>query len=203
MIKLYHSPRTRSVRILWLLEELGTPYELVTLNFTPEELKSATYLKVNPVGKLPAIQDGELTMFESGAILEYILERYGKGHLAPPPGTPLRGTFLQWVHFAEATALPPVSDIVRHTLTLPEEQRIPAVALEASGRAASVLKALEQVLAGKTYLLGDRFSAADIMMGYSLALMKWFGILGEGYPNLTGYMDRLEQRPAFQKALAS
>ncbi len=95
MIKLYHSPRTRSVRIYWLLEEPGLPYELKTVDFTPETLKSSEYLQVNPLGKVPSIQDNGLTMFESGAILEYILEKYGKGRLAPAPGAPARGPFLQ------------------------------------------------------------------------------------------------------------
>ena len=90
MIALYHSPRTRSVRVLWLLEELGLPYELHTLAFSPDSLKGADYLKINPLGKVPTITDGALTMFESGAIVEYLLERYGDGRLAPKVGTPAR-----------------------------------------------------------------------------------------------------------------
>src|SRR2546426_544189 len=123
MIKLYHSPRTRSVRIYWLLEELGMPYQVVPIAFTPETLKSPEYLKVNPLGKVPSIQDGDLTM-------------------------------------------------------------------------------IEPALAGKSYLLGDEFSAADIMLGYALLLMKWFGLLGDATPNASAYLARLEQRPALQKALA-
>src|SRR5213075_2654785 len=88
MIALYHSPRTRSVRVLWLLEQLGIPYELRTMAFTPETLKGPEYAKVNPLGKVPSIQDGTLTMFESGAIVEYLVERYGDGRLAPPVGSP-------------------------------------------------------------------------------------------------------------------
>jgi glutathione S-transferase len=202
MIKLYHCPRTRSVRIYWLLEELGVPYELVPIDFTPESLKSPEYLKVNPLGKVPSIQDGELTMFESGAILEYILEKYGKGRLAPAPGTPARGPFLQWVHFAEATALPPLTEIAQHTLFKPEAERIPAVVTDARKRAAVILAVLEQTLAGKPYLLGAEFSAADIMMAYGLLLMKWFGVLSSAYPNVVAYLERLEQRPALQKALS-
>lgn len=202
MLKLYHSPRTRSVRIYWLLEELGVPYELETLAFTPQALKAAEYLKVHPLGKLPAIQDGDLIMFESGAILEYLIEKYGHGRLAPAPGSPARGAFLQWVHFAEATAMPPLSDIAQHKLFKPEAERVPAVVADAQARVATVLAALEQTLAGKQYLLGGEFSAADIMMGYSLLLVKWFGLLTPEYPNVTSYMARLEQRPALQKALS-
>ncbi len=201
MLKLYHSPRTRSVRIYWLLEELAVPYELETLAFTLETLKAAAYLKVHPLGKLPAIQDGDLIMFESGAILEYILEKYGNGRLAPAPGSPDRGAFLQWVHFAEATATPPLSDIAQHMLFKPEAERIPAVVADGQARVAAVLAALEQTLAGKQYLLGSEFTAADIMMGYSLLLVKWFGLLTPEYPNATAYLARLEQRPALRKAL--
>ena len=201
MLRLYHSPRTRSVRIYWLLEELGVPYELETLAFTPETLKAAAYLKVHPLGKLPALQDGDLIVFESGAILEYVLERYGKGRLAPAPGSPARGAFLQWVHFAEATAMPPLSDIAQHMLFKPEAERVAAVVADGQARVAAVVAALEQTLTGKEYLLGSEFSAADIMMGYSLLLVKWFGLLTPEYRNATAYLARLEQRPALQKAL--
>jgi glutathione S-transferase len=203
MIALYHSPRTRSVRVLWLLEELGIPYELRTMAFTPETLKGPEYAKVNPLGKVPSIQDGELTMFESGAIVEYLVERYGQGRLAPPVGSPARGTYLQWIHFAEATCLPPLSDLAQHTMFKPEAERIPAIVPDAHARAGTWLAALEPALSGKQYLLGDTFSAADVMMGYGLLLTKWFGLLGEQYPNLSAYLARLEQRPALQKALSS
>ncbi len=201
MLKLYHSPRTRSVRIYWLLEELGVPYELETLAFTPETLKTAAYLKVHPLGKLPAIQDGDVAMFESGAILEYILEKYGDDRLAPAPGSPARGAFLQWVHFAEATAMPPLADIAQHMLFKPEAERIPAVVADGQARIAAVLAALANALTGKPYLLGSEFTGADIMMGYSLLLVKWFGLLTPEHPNVTAYLARLEQRPALQKAL--
>jgi glutathione S-transferase len=200
MIKLYHSALTRSVRIYWLLEELGLPYDLETVAFTPP---FTPFSQRTPFGKVPVIQDGDLTMFESGAILEYVLERYGEGRLAPAPGTPLRGPFLQWVHFAEATAMPPLGDLVRHTIFKPEAERIPAVVADARIRAAAVLKVLEHALTGKDYLLGSEFSAADIMMGYTLQSARWFGLLTEGYPNISAYMARLETRPAFQRAFGS
>ena len=103
-MKLYHSPRTRSVRIYWLLEELGVPYELEVVDFTLPVSPPRPFAQRSPFGKFPAFVDGDVAMFESGAILEYVLERYGKGRLAPAPGTPQRAAFLQWVHFAEATA---------------------------------------------------------------------------------------------------
>lgn len=202
MITLYHSPRSRSVRVFWLLEELGLPYELKTVEFTPESLKGPEYLKVHPLGKVPALQDDGVTMFESGAIVEYLLEKYGKGRLAPAPGTTARAPFLQWVHFGEATALPPLADIVQHTFLRPEAERIPAIADDGRARMEGVLGVLDKSLAGKQYLLGDEFTAADVMVGYALYLAKMLGLLSDKHPNLLAYMGRLEKRPAFQKATA-
>jgi len=203
MITLYHSPRTRSVRVLWLLEELGIPYELRTLAFTPDSLKSPEYTKLNPLGKVPSITDGDLTLFESGAIVEYLVERYGDGRLAPKPGTIERGHYFQWIHFAEATCLPPLSDLAQHSMFKPEADRIAALIPDAQARVATWLAALEPALAGKHYLLGSQFSAADVMMGYGLLLTKWFGLLGDRHANLTAYLARLEERPALRKALNS
>ena len=199
MITLYHSPLLRSTRIYWLLEELGLPFRVETIVQT--SMKSPEYLKVHPLGKIPAIQDGDLTMFESGAILEYILEKYGNGRLAPAPGTAARPLFLQWVHFAEATALPPIADFIDHTFFRPEAERVPAVVVYSRTRAAAVLGMLEQTLAGKQYLLGAEFTAADIMMGITLLGAKWHALLSDAYPNVLTYIERLERRPALQKAL--
>jgi glutathione S-transferase len=110
MIKLYFAPRTRAVRIAWLLEELGLPYELVRGEFLPPAKRF--FSQTTPSGKYPTIEDGDVTMCESGAIVEYILERYGDGRLAPAPGTPQRAAFLQWLHFAESTAFPPLGIVV-------------------------------------------------------------------------------------------
>ena len=203
MVTLYHSPRTRSVRVLWLLEELGLPYELQTLAFSPDSLKAPAYIKVHPLGKVPSIRDDGLTMFESGAIVEYLVERYGNGRLAPKIGAPERGPYLQWLHFAESTCLPPLSDFAQHSIFKPEAERIAALIPDAQMRIAAWLDALESALAGKQYLLGSEFSAADVMMGYGLLLTKWFGVLGPKYPNLGAYLERLERRPALQKALAA
>ena len=114
MIKLYYAPRTRSVRIVWLLEELGLPYTLERVEFQPPARDF--FVQKTPLGKLPTIEDGDVVMGESGAIVEYILERYGNGRLAPPIGSPLRPRFLQWLHFAESTAFPPLGIVVWLTL---------------------------------------------------------------------------------------
>jgi glutathione S-transferase len=199
MVKLYHAPLTRSIRIYWLLEELGVPYELLLVKFAPGKLPFA---QAAPYGKVPAIEDGDVVMFESGAILEYLLEKYGKGRLAPAPGMTGRAAFLQWVYFSEATALPPIGDIVRHTLFKPEPERIPAVVEDARGRLGATLAVVEKALDGKPYLLGADFSAADIMMGVTLYIARRLSSLEDRFKNLGAYLGRLEERPAFRKALS-
>src|SRR5262249_21586609 len=159
---LYHSPRTRSVRIYWLLEELGVPYQLEEVTFTPP---TKPFAQSSPYGKLPALEDGDVTMFESGAILEYILERYGQGRLSPPPGTPARAAFLQWVHFAEGTAFPPLGSLAWHTRFKKDADSIPGVIADLRAKADAALEVLERELGGKDYVLGADFSGADIMIG--------------------------------------
>jgi glutathione S-transferase len=198
MIALYFAPRTRSIRVRWLLEELGLPYELRRVAFN---VPQRAFSQDTPLGKLPVIEDGEVVICESGAIIEYILERYGNGRLAPPIGSPLRGEFLQWMHFAEGTAFPPLGVIIWHTLYLGDAERIPSVIESARERAHAALAFVERALAGRQYLLGSEFSAADIMVGFTVGVVRLFGMLDERYPNLTQYMNRLETRPAYQASV--
>src|SRR5437879_5582610 len=149
MLKLYHAPLTRSARIVWLLEELGVPYELETVPFMPP---ASGFAQATPLGKFPVLQDDDCTICESGAILEYVIERYGGGRLAPRPDSPLRGPYLQWIHFAEATAMPPLGDIARHTLFKPEHERLQAVIDDAALRVHAVLAVLERELGDRSYL---------------------------------------------------
>lgn len=200
MIRLYHAQLTRSIRIVWLLEELGIPYELVTVPFKPPR---RSFEQDTPTGKFPALEDDGLVLSESGAILEYLIERYGEGRLAPPLGSGDRGPYLQWVHFAEATAFPPVGDVARHTMFLPEEERIPQVAADGRERAGNALAVIERALAGRKYLVGEDLSGADVMMGYFLMAARMLGLLGADHPNVAAYWERLAARPAFQKALSA
>lgn len=203
MIKLYHAPMTRSVRVRWLLEELGLEYELVTLDFFGGDLKKPAFLSKNPLGRVPAIEDGDVVMFESGAIVEYLLEKYGKGRLAPAPGTPKRPEFLQWVHWSEATAMPPVSEFFQNSMIKPEDKRIPQVVPEAVEKIGEWLAVLDRHLAGRDYLLGDDFSAADIMLAYTIGGANFAGLLDHRFPNVQAYQARLSERPAGQKASAA
>ncbi|MDE2691429.1 MAG: glutathione S-transferase family protein [Acidobacteriota bacterium] len=207
MITIYHVPRTRSARIIWLCEELGLPYEVVPVDFSPEYRKSAEWRRLNPIGKVPAMTDSDaegnrFTMIESGAMVHYILERYDEGALEPPPGTPESALLLQWSWFAEASLARPLGDMVHHRILKPEPERIPAVVEDGRARAEICLDAVEAALDGRDYLLGSELTAADIMMGYSLALAQRLGVLDERYPNVVAYMGRLESRPAFQIAFA-
>jgi glutathione S-transferase len=201
MIKLYFAPRTRSIRILWLLEELGLPYELVRAEFKPPSRNF--FVQETPTGKFPTIEDGDVVMFESGAIVEYLLERYGRGRLAPPPGSRERAPFLQWLHFAESTAFPPLGILVWLTLYRPDAGAHATLIDDTRARAAAGLDVVERQLARTPYLVGDDFTAADIMMGFTLVAARLLGPLDDRYPALNAYLARLESRPAFQKAIAA
>ena len=198
MITLVHVPFSRSLRVRWLLEELGLPYRLETRGF--RELKTPEHLALHPLGKVPALVDGDVVLFESGAILQHLLERYGEGRLEPKPGTRERSLYWQWFHYAEASVTPPLGLIVRHTLLLPEAERIPAVAEQARAQAAQMLAPVERALEGRSWLLPEP-SAADVMMGYSVKLASLLGVLGAS-PNLTAYLARCEERPAYRRAVA-
>ena len=195
MIVLYFAPRTRSIRVRWLLEELGLPYVLRRVTFKPPQEK--VFAQDTPLGRLPVIEDGEMTMCESGAIIEYVLERYGNGRLAPPIGSPLRGEFLQWMYFAEASAFPPLGVIVRHALYKGDADKVAGAISDARERARTALDFVERALDGKDYLLGGEFSAADVMMGFTLMAARALGVLDQAYPRLGQYLARLEARPAF------
>ena len=199
MIRLYHAPRTRSVRVRWLLEELGVPYELKRVDFT---VPTRMFVQATPSGKIPVVEDGDVTIFESGAILEYLLERYGAGRLAPPIGSPLRGEFLQWMHYAEGTAAPPLSVILWHAFYRGDAGEFPSLIDAWRERAHDGLSVLERALAGKDYLLGADFSAADIMVGFTMGAARVLGVLDDRLPALAAYLARLEARPAFQRASA-
>ncbi len=199
-MKLYFAPRTRSIRIVWLLEELGLPYELERVEFAPPAKRF--FNQKTPYGRLPTLEDGEVVMCESGAIVEYILERYGEGRLAPAIGTPARARFLQWLHFAESSAFPPIGIVVWLSLYRSDAAEHPELLEDARSRATMGLDFLVEQLGDDTYLLGEEFSAADIMMGFTLEAATLLGLLGDEYPSLQAYLERLRARPAFQKAAA-
>ena len=200
MIEIYHVPGTRSVRVIWLCEELGVPYEKIPVDFSSEFRASAQWRSLNPVGKLPVMRDGGMTIFESGAMVEYILDKYGEGRLRPAPGTSESGIYLQWCWFAEATFARPLGEMVNHRRAFSEDQQVAAVLEEMADRARLCIAALDQALESQQYLCGHDFTAADIMTGYSLMLARRFELMGETHPNVSAYWLRLSARPAFEKA---
>jgi glutathione S-transferase len=202
MITIYHAPASRSARVRWLLEELGVEYRLETLSLRDGSMQTPAYLAKNPLGKVPTVEDAGVVIYESGAIVEYLLERHGRGRLAPPPGSPERPAFLQWLHWSEATLMRPLGDIVQHSLLRPEAERIPAVVADASKQLGRLLDVVEKELAGREHLLPSGFSAADVMLGYALQLARLIGQLPPDRPRVAAYLDRLAARPAFQKAFA-
>jgi len=200
MLTLYFAPRTRSVRIAWLLEELELPYRLERGEFVPP--KQRFFAQATPTGRFPTIVDGDVTLCESGAIVEYILERYGHGRLAPAPDSPDRPIYLQWLHYAESSAFPPVGIIVWLLRYRGGEDGEDGLLEDARARAASALSFIECEIGEGAHLVGDAFTAADIMMGFSLLAARSVGVLDDRFPRLTAYLDRLMQRPAFQTVAA-
>jgi glutathione S-transferase len=199
VLKLYYAPRTRAIRIRWLLEELELPHELERVEFRPQK---TTFAQATPFGRFPVLVDGALVIGESGAILEYILEQYGAGRLAPGTGAPRRGEFLQWVHFAEGTAFAPLGVLIWHGIYRGDADRIPDAIDSARDRARSALEVVEQHLVTRDYLLGPEFSAADIMLGFTLVAAQVVGVLDLRFPATISYLARISARPAFQRATA-
>lgn len=202
MITVHHSRRARSVRVIWLLEELGIPYQVQPLEFSYDARHTPAYLAMHPLGQVPVIQDGELTLFESGAIVEYILERYGEGRLAPAIGSPARPKYLQWFHYGEASLARCISDIVRNRFGEPEAERVPAALGPIRRRTHDALAVVERALQGREYILGTEFSAADIMVSYGITMLKVIGEFPNDVPEAAGYLGRLKQRPGYQRAWA-
>ncbi len=198
MIVVHHLNNSRSQRILWLLEELGVPYEIKfyqrdgVTNLAPPELKG-----VHPLGKSPVITDGAVTIAESGAIVDYIIRKYGHGKLAPAPDAADYETYLEWLHYAEGSAMLPLM-LLLYTMRLgeagaPLKDRI-------DGEIDNHLAYVNQALEGRPYLLGEAFTGADVQMSFVGEVGRAFGRLGN-YPNIAAWVDRLHERPAFKTAL--
>ena len=200
MMKLYYAPLTRAVRILWLLEELGLPFELERFAFEPPT--DRFFSQKTPTGKFPTLVDGDITLCESGAIVEYILERYGDGRLAPAIGTPERAAYLQWLHYAEGTAFPPLGIITWLTRYRNQAEEHAVLLEDARARAAAGFAFLEEGLGEGPFLAGEDFTAADIMMGFTVIAGQALGVIDDRFPGLLAYAQRLASRPALQKLLA-
>lgn len=198
MIRLHHIPGTRSMRVLWLLEELGLPYDLRQWSLIDGGLRSAEFLALSPAGRVPALEIDGRTIFESGAIVQYLTER--EGRLAPRPGDPERADFLEWVSFAETQAATLQALNIQHIFLRPEVARsIPLMKLDTK-RLAMTARALEGHLTGRETLLDSGFSAADCMLGFNTDAVFRF-LPAADYPALAAYHDRMMARPALQRAI--
>ena len=202
-MKIYHVKGTRSIRVIWLCEELEVPCEVETVDFSPAFRSTPAWRAKSPTGKVPVLEDGDLTMFESGAMVQYVLDRYGNGRLQPEAGSAASALCLQWSWFAEATFARPLGDIIHHTVFKPEAERIPAVVVDARARALTCLDAVDATVASTQFLLGDEFTAADIMMGYTLMLARRVNVLEDDHPHASAYFERLAARPGYRKATSA
>ena len=198
MIKIYHVPGTRSLRVIWACEELKIPYEIEEIPFTPEFRESPEYRKINPVGKVPAMIDGDLTLFESGAMVQYLLDRYGEGKLQPKPGTPEYAIYMQWSWFAEATFARPIGEIANHYRAFGKSGVSEEALEEMRARSRLCLKAVDVEIAGKDYIMGE-FSGADIMLGYSIFICERLAP-DPDCKNAAAYWARLQEREACKVA---
>lgn len=205
MIEIYHVPNTRGIRPIWLCAELEIAYTVIDVDFSASYRSSPEWRQMNPVGKVPVLVDTDaenLTFFESGAMVQYLLDRYGQGLLQPEPGTPEHALYLQWCWFAEATFARPLGEIVNHLREFPGELTNEAALEEMRNRGRLCIEALVLELSQRDYIAGENFSAADIMLGYSVMLATKF--IPEPLPApVNGYWQRLSERPAFKEAVSA
>ena len=200
-MKIYHCKNARSFRPLWTLEELGEPYELEVLPFPPRALHKE-YLVINPLGTVPCLIDGDLQMTESAGICQYLVDRHGDTPLKVTPDEHDYGAYLNWLHRSDATLTFPQTIFLRYSMLEPEERRIPQAANDYKKWFLARFKCVEDALADRDYLCADRFTIADICVAYAILLANNIGIKEVMNGKVEAYWKRLEERPAFARALA-
>ena len=200
MLTLHFAPNSRAGRIVWLLEELELEYDINKMAFNPKDLKSDEHRARHPLGRVPVLDDGDVRIYESGAIVEYVIERHKNGGLKPEVSDPLYPEYLQWFHYCEGMVMPPVNTIVVQTLLLPPDRRDETVLGQAQRLLAKALEPVDESLAGRDYLIGE-FSAADVMLGHACFMSNRLGCVSDEMANLKGYVERISERPAFKTAI--
>ena len=200
MITLHFSSNSRSQRVLWLLEELNINYQLNKIKFHPSELKSDEHRKRHPLGRVPVLEDNDVIIYESGAIIEYIIEKYDNRGLKPTKDDKLFPYYLQWYHYCEGMVMPPMNQIVVQTILLPLDRRDETVLKQAQSLLTKSLLPINKNLEDKEYLIG-KFSGADVMLGHACFMANRLGCVGEELGAIKSYVERISTRPSFQKAI--
>ena len=202
MLTIYHAPLTRSCRVLWLAEELGLDYRVEPLELFSAAMTSPEFLAMSPMGKVPVLMDDGFVLWETLAIMEYLVAKYSDGALLPPRDTAQGATTVQWMEFGENQLTVLASEIVVHDGILPPERTVPALIERGRAELPRVLGIVEQALEGRDYIASNRFTAADIVLGFALPIAQHAGFLGPDTPRTLAYHERLAARPAYQKAMA-
>lgn len=213
MIIVHHLNHSRSQRVLWLLEELGLPYEIRFYERNPKTMLAPPELRrVHPLGKSPVITDGDITLPESGAILEYLVQTYGEGRLRPAPGTAGAIRYLYWMHYAEGSLMPPL--LMKLVFDQIQKAKMPffakPIARAIANRALTSfvmpqiknhLDFLENELKDASWFAGEDFTTADIQLSFPLEAARARGGLDKTRPRLMDFLERIHQRPAYRQAL--
>jgi glutathione S-transferase len=213
MITVHHLNNSRSQRVLWLLEELGVAYEVKRYERDAKTLLAPPeLLAVHPLGKSPVIVDGSVTVAESGAVIEYLVDRYGGGRLIPPAGTPERLRYTYWLHYAEGSAMPPLllKLVFDRVANNPAPWPVSAIARRIAGTVTGAfigpqlkrhLDYMEAELAAHSWFAGEEFTAADVQMSFPLEAAAARAGLDSGRPRLAAFLDRIHARAAYRRAL--
>ena len=213
MITVHHLNNSRSQRVLWLLEELGLPYEVVRYERDPRTMLAPAALRaVHPLGKSPVLEDGALVLAESGAIVEYLAETHGADRLLPPPGTPEWRRLRYWMHYAEGSAMPPLlmSVVFSRVRSAPAPFFVRPIARAIADKVMADfigpqlrlhVDYMESELARSAWFAGDRFSAADIQMSFPIEAAQARGAVTGAHPRLQAFLAAIHGRPAYQRAL--
>ncbi len=201
MIQLFNYPDTRGLRVSWMLEELGEEYEFNLVPFSSNGFASEEYIKINPAGKVPAIRDGDLVLTESAAIVTYLGDKFPDKKLVPPAGSAARAKYDQWCYFVLSELEQPLWTKGKHKFMLPRDKRVPAIIETAEWEFQKALMILSQGLDGNRFILGDTFSAADILIGQTLSWARTAKQPVE-IQIVADYADSILGREALQRARA-
>jgi glutathione S-transferase len=197
MLTLHHLVTSRSSRVIWLLEALGTEYQLVTHLRGPDMRALPDLAEVHPLGKAPAIVDGDLVLVESATILRYIAERYGNGRFMPPAGTPARAVHDQWLDYVESSLMPPMMIKLIGMMTGGLSSGLDQFATGEYGKA---MRYIETGIGDGPFLMGGMLTIADMQLAYCLALAEKSGML-QAHPGLAAYWQRLQAEPGYQRMI--